>query len=63
MEQDLVQIDRNALADMCKAIEILANILKVKVQEAPLTEEEEARLKYANKCITTSMASFENNNP
>ena len=58
-----VIIDRDALADMCKAIEILTNILKAKVQEAPLTEEEETRLKYANKCILTSMSSFENNNP
>jgi len=60
---DIVIMDRNALLDLTKAIEILTQILKIKVQDVPLTEDEESRLKYANKCITTSMASFDELNP
>lgn len=58
-----VIIDRDALADLVKAVEILTQTVKEKIKYSPLTEEEENKMKYVNKLVLTSMASFENNNP
>jgi hypothetical protein len=61
--EDIIVIDRNAVADLVKSIEILTLIIQGKIPESPLTEEEESRLKYVNKCVEYSMQSFEKHNP
>jgi len=57
---DLITIDRGALLDLIASIEILTNLVQ-KGSAIPL-EEQVSKLKYANKCIQTSMASYEQNN-
>lgn len=65
MGKDLVQIDRGALQDLMKAIEMLTDLIRNKGKERSLEEikQDNEKLKYVNKLVLTSMASFENNNP
>jgi len=58
---DLITIDRGALLDLIASIEILTNLIR-KGDDIPF-EEQVSKLKYANNCIQTSMASYEQNNP
>jgi len=61
---DLVKIDRGALLDLTKAIEILANVMSNKNKERTLEEMESDndRLMYVNKLVITAMASFDKHN-
>lgn len=61
--EDIVLIERLALADLIKSVEILTLVIQERVKVVPLDENEEDRLKYVNKCMQTSIQSFEKYNP
>lgn len=59
---DLVVIERDALADLVVAINMLTKIIQTSNQNVLLSDEEVDKLKYVNKLIETAMKSFDNYN-
>ena len=58
---DLIKLDRDALLDLIKAIEILSSVIQTK---APyLSNEEMDRIMYVNKLVITATDNYNINNP
>lgn len=61
--EDLVIMDRNALADLVIAVNMLTKIIKTHNEHNMMPDEELDKLRYINKLIETAMQSFDNHNP
>ena len=59
---DLVVIERDALADLVVAVNMLTKIIQTSAQQVLLPDEEIDKLKYVNKLVETAMKSFDNYN-
>jgi len=59
---DLVLIERDALADLVVAVNMLTKIIQTSTQQVLLPDEEIDKLKYVNKLVETAMKSFDNYN-
>ena len=59
---DLVLIERDALADLVVAVNMLTKIIQTSTQQVLLPDEELDKLKYVNKLVETAMKSFDNYN-
>lgn len=57
---DLIVLDRSAMLDLTTAISILTEMVR---NPQPPTDELNNKIKYVNKLVLTSMASFEKHNP
>jgi len=59
----IVKIDKEAMLDLIASVDILVAIIKDKLPQSPLTEDEALRISYVDKLIKTATQSFKNNNP
>lgn len=59
---DLVLIERDALADLVVAVNMLTKIIQTSTQQVLLPDEEIDKSKYVNKLVETAMKSFDNHN-
>jgi len=59
---DLVVIERDALADLVVAVNMLTKIIQTYTKDVLVTDDELDKLKYVNKLIETAMRSFDNHN-
>lgn len=59
---DPVIVERHTLIDMTNFIRILCEILLDRHKKIPLTDEENSRIIYANKCMEEAIASYSKSN-
>lgn len=63
MNDDIVIIERNALADLVTALKVALEVVLERQKKIPLTKEENDRFKYCNKCLDQAIESFDKFNP